>query len=81
MKSHLHNILEDLEDSEFEDFKWRLKLEKPSIPSHQLDKKAQRTDAVDLMVQTCRDSEAVEVTKKILTVINRNDLVQRVGNI
>lgn len=80
MKSHLYHILEDLQNSEFEDFKWHLKLEKTSIPPHQLET-AQRRDAVDLMVQTYGDPEAVEVTKRILTEINRNDLVQTVGNI
>uniref|UniRef100_A0A3B4T2J3 Pyrin domain-containing protein n=1 Tax=Seriola dumerili TaxID=41447 RepID=A0A3B4T2J3_SERDU len=38
--------------------------------------KADRLDTVDLMVQTYKRDEALEMTKDILRRINRNDLVE-----
>ncbi|XP_042291170.1 uncharacterized protein LOC121912796 [Thunnus maccoyii] len=78
-KEDLVKTLEDLIEKEFEDFKWLLKDE--SLEGHQAIKasqleKAERQDTVDLMVQTYQLPGAVEVTKKLLKKINRNDLLQ-----
>ena len=75
--------LEDLIEKEFEDFKWFLKDE--SLEGHQAIKasqleKAERRDTVDLMVQTYQLPGAVEVTKKLLKKINRNDLLQSLSD-
>ncbi|XP_022616365.1 NACHT, LRR and PYD domains-containing protein 12-like [Seriola dumerili] len=42
--------------------------------------KAERRDTVDLMVQTCGFHGALEVTRKVLEKINRNDLVQSLSD-
>eukprot|EP00064_Thunnus_orientalis_P014058 superscaffoldBa00002392_g14099 len=80
----LLNILEDLGDNEFGKFKWSLKYEKVSditpIKESQL-MKAERRDAVDLMMQKYEFAGAVDVIKSILTKINRNDLVRKLPNI
>eukprot|EP00064_Thunnus_orientalis_P022519 superscaffoldBa00007647_g22717 len=78
-KEDLLKTLEDLIGKDFEDFKWFLKHE--SLEGHQAIKasqleKAERRDTVDLMVQTYQLPGAVEVTKKLLKKINRNDLLQ-----
>ncbi|XP_067441841.1 NACHT, LRR and PYD domains-containing protein 3-like [Thunnus thynnus] len=83
MKEDLLNTLEDLIEKEFEDFKWFLKDE--SLEGHQAIKasqleKAERRDTVDLMVQTYQLPGAVEVTKKLLQKINRNDLLQSLSD-
>lgn len=71
--------MKDLEDNELKEFKWYLQkaevLERfPIIPKSQLDK-ADRTDTIDQMLQTyCENT--LQVTKKVLKKINRNDLVQ-----
>uniref|UniRef100_A0A3B4V5G4 Pyrin domain-containing protein n=1 Tax=Seriola dumerili TaxID=41447 RepID=A0A3B4V5G4_SERDU len=70
--------LEDLRDKEFKDFKWYL--QQPDIMGgyHTIKvsklEKAERRDTVDLMVQTCGFHGALEVTRKVLEKINRNDL-------
>ncbi|XP_067441834.1 NACHT, LRR and PYD domains-containing protein 12-like [Thunnus thynnus] len=79
----LLKTLEDLIEKEFEDFKWFLKHE--SLEGHQAIKaaqleKAKRRDTVDLMVQTYQLPGAVEVTKKLLKKINRNDLLQSLSD-
>lgn len=75
----LINILDNLKDDEFENFKWYLKNEKVDniqpIKVHQLSK-AERRDAVDLMVQKYEFDGAVEVMRSILKKISRNDLVK-----
>lgn len=81
---HLLETLDDLGDEELKIFKWFLQqadiLEDfPAIPKSHLEK-ADRPDTVDLIVQTYND-QSVEVTKKVLTKINRNDLVQSLSNI
>ena len=82
-ESDLLNILNNLEDNQFKDFKWHLKYEKvgdiPPIQESQLSK-AERRDVVDLMVRKY-ESESVEMTKRILKKINRNDLVKKLSNI
>ncbi|CAK6978022.1 NACHT%2C LRR and PYD domains-containing protein 12-like, partial [Scomber scombrus] len=82
-KRDLLNILNDLKDDEFKDFKWTLEEEKVGdiepIRKSQLEK-AERRDVVDLMVQKYELSGAVKVMKSILK-INRNDLVEKLSNI
>ncbi|XP_042256073.1 NACHT, LRR and PYD domains-containing protein 12-like [Thunnus maccoyii] len=80
----LLDILDDLRDNEFENFKWSLKYEKvgdiPPIKESQLSK-AERRDAVDLMVQKYEFAGAVKVIENILKKISRNDLVGKLPNI
>ncbi|XP_030588069.1 NACHT, LRR and PYD domains-containing protein 3-like [Archocentrus centrarchus] len=73
------DILEELREKEFDDFKWFLQQDGfleglPSIKACQLEK-AERQDTVSLMVQTYRLPGAVEVTRKVLERISRNDLL------
>lgn len=80
----LLETLMDLGDEELKIFKWFLQQEEilkdfPAIPKSHL-KKADRMDTVDLIVQTY-NKQFVEVIKKVLTKINRNDLVQKLSNI
>ncbi|XP_067459334.1 NACHT, LRR and PYD domains-containing protein 3-like isoform X3 [Thunnus thynnus] len=80
----LLNILDDLRDNEFENFKWFLKYEKVGdiepIKENPLSK-AERRDTVDLMVQKYEFAGAVEVIKSILKKISRNDLVRKLPNV
>ncbi|XP_050927569.1 NACHT, LRR and PYD domains-containing protein 12-like isoform X2 [Lates calcarifer] len=75
----LLRALKDLGDNELKEFKWYLQksevLERfPVIPKSRLDK-ADRTDTVDQMLQTyCENT--LEVTKKVLRKLDRNDLVR-----
>ncbi|XP_005951090.1 E3 ubiquitin-protein ligase TRIM21-like [Haplochromis burtoni] len=76
----LLNILEDLTDDEFEGFKWRLQqgevlASRPTIKKSRL-QTAKRRDTVDLMVHTYTLPGAVEVTRKVLERVCRNDLLQ-----
>ncbi|KAF1381136.1 hypothetical protein PFLUV_G00171400 [Perca fluviatilis] len=77
---HLLNTLEDLKEEEFQKFKWHL--QQPNIQEgYQSIKvamleKAERQDTVDVMVKTYQLHGALNVTKKVLQMINRNDLVQ-----
>ncbi|XP_050926884.1 NLR family CARD domain-containing protein 3 isoform X2 [Lates calcarifer] len=80
----LLNTLEDLGDEEFSKFKWFLQQPDSlqgflSIRKRDLET-ADRLKTVDLMVQTYRLPGAVEVTRKILEKINRNDLVQSLSD-
>lgn len=73
-------MLEDLKKEELEKFKWFLRdrdvlVELQPIPESKLEK-ASTCELVDLVVQTYTE-KAVEVTKKVLKKINRNDLVQK----
>ncbi|KAM4583607.1 NLR family CARD domain-containing protein 3-like isoform 4-T7 [Odontesthes bonariensis] len=79
------NTLEDLGDEEFCKFKWFLQQADslgglPAIKKYRLET-ANRSDTVDLMVQTYRLPGAVEVTRKVLERINRNDLLQSLSAI
>ncbi|GLD67054.1 NACHT, LRR and PYD domains-containing protein 1-like protein [Lates japonicus] len=77
MKIDLKNILDDLRDEDFKNFKWFLKCETvnniPPIEERQLSK-AERQDTVDLMVQKYGLVGAVGVMERALTNISRNDL-------
>uniref|UniRef100_A0A4W6E340 Pyrin domain-containing protein n=1 Tax=Lates calcarifer TaxID=8187 RepID=A0A4W6E340_LATCA len=80
----LLNTLEDLGDEEFSKFKWFLQQPDSlqgflSIRKRDLET-ADRLKTVDLMVQTYRLPGAVEVTRKLLEKINRNDLVQSLSD-
>lgn len=80
----LLETLDDLRDEELKIFKWFLQQAEiledfPAIPKSHLDK-ADRLDTLGLIVQTYHE-QSVEVTKKVLTKISRNDLVQNLSNI
>ncbi|XP_026196957.1 NLR family CARD domain-containing protein 3-like [Anabas testudineus] len=74
----LLRALKDLGDNELKEFKWYLQKSDvlgsfPIIHKSQLDK-ADRTDTVDQMLQTYCE-KTLEVTKKVLRKLHRNDLV------
>uniref|UniRef100_A0A667X7C5 B30.2/SPRY domain-containing protein n=1 Tax=Myripristis murdjan TaxID=586833 RepID=A0A667X7C5_9TELE len=74
----LLSVLEDLREDEFRKFQWFLgdhdiQKDLPAIPKYKLDH-ADRLDTVDLMVQMY-DAESAEVTKRVLSLMNRSDLV------
>ncbi|XP_034722423.1 uncharacterized protein LOC117941526 [Etheostoma cragini] len=75
----LFNTLEDLKEEEFVKFKWHLHQDLlegyQSIKVSKLEN-AERQDTVDVMVNTYRVDGALTVTKKVLEMMNRNDLVQ-----
>lgn len=80
----LLETLMDLGDEELKIFKWHLQQAEilkniPAMPKSHLEK-ADRPDTLDLILQTYNE-QSVEVIKKVLTRINRNDLVQRLSNI
>lgn len=80
----LLETLEDLGDEELRIFKWVLQQgeileDVPAIPKSHLEK-ADRLDTLELIVQTYSE-QSVKVVKKVLTKINRNDLVQGLSNI
>lgn len=85
LEEGLLNMLEDLRDLEFEKFKWCLK--QPGIQEgYKIIKaskleKAERWNAVDLLVNTYTLCGALKVTKKVLEKINRNYLVQSLSDI
>ncbi|CAK6973850.1 NACHT%2C LRR and PYD domains-containing protein 12-like isoform X5 [Scomber scombrus] len=84
LEEELLNILEKLKDDNFKTFKWYLELDDvlegfKGIPVAKLENAA-RQDTVDLMVQKHLDHGALQLTKKILEKIYRNDLVQRLQN-
>ncbi|XP_067430238.1 golgin subfamily A member 6-like protein 25 [Thunnus thynnus] len=81
-KEKLLKTLKELGDEAFEDFKWHLQqpdiLEGFStIPKCDLEK-ACRRDTVDEIVQTY-NHQAVEVVKKILKTMNKNDVVEKLS--
>ncbi|XP_062299437.1 NLR family CARD domain-containing protein 3-like isoform X2 [Scomber scombrus] len=84
-KRDLLNILDDLKDDEFKNFKWSLEDEEVGdiepIRKSQLEKAEERWDVVDLMVQKYELAGAVEVMKSVLKKISRNDLVTDLSNI
>lgn len=79
----LLETLEDLGDRELKTFKWYLQQvdflkELPAIPKSRLEA-ADRPDTVDLMVQTYSQL-CVEVAKRVLKRMKRNDLVESLSN-
>lgn len=92
LKEKLWITLEDLRGEEFKEFKWILQqadimhtivphLEvHPAIPVTRLEG-ADRQDTVVQMVQIYGPHGALEVTRKVLMKIKRNDLVQRLQNL
>ncbi|XP_071388901.1 NACHT, LRR and PYD domains-containing protein 3-like [Centroberyx affinis] len=82
-KEKLLETLEDLGDEELKIFQWFLQQDDilegfPAIRKSKVEK-ANRQDTVDQMVQTY-NQHSLEVTKKVLMKINRNDLVQSLSN-
>ncbi|XP_037621659.1 NACHT, LRR and PYD domains-containing protein 12-like [Sebastes umbrosus] len=81
---YLLNTLEDLKGKQFRDFKWYL--QQPDIlegyEAIKVSKleKAKRRDTVHLMTTTYKLPGALEVTKKVLEKIKRNDLVQKLSD-
>ncbi|XP_067426348.1 NACHT, LRR and PYD domains-containing protein 12-like isoform X2 [Thunnus thynnus] len=92
LKEGLWMTLEDLKEEEFKQLKWILQqadimhtiiphLEVyPAIPVTRLEK-TDRQDTVVQMVQFYGLHGALEVTRKLLIKINRNDLLQQLPNI
>uniref|UniRef100_UPI003AAF613C NLR family CARD domain-containing protein 3-like isoform X2 n=1 Tax=Centroberyx gerrardi TaxID=166262 RepID=UPI003AAF613C len=83
VKELLLETLNDLGDEDFKSFRWFLQQDDilegfPAIPKSRLEK-ADRLDTVDQMVQTYSEN-TLEVTKKVLMKINRNDLEQSLSN-
>uniref|UniRef100_A0A3B4VG55 Pyrin domain-containing protein n=1 Tax=Seriola dumerili TaxID=41447 RepID=A0A3B4VG55_SERDU len=71
------------DSNEFQKFKWHLQQGDSSkgyrsIPEGRLEE-AEMWRTVDLMEQTYTGPKAVEVTRKILKKINRNDLICRLN--
>ncbi|KAM3864030.1 NLR family CARD domain-containing protein 3-like [Diretmus argenteus] len=84
-KQQLWRILDDLGDKELKRFKWNLQQDDiledyPAIPKILLET-ADTMETVDRMVKTFGLPGALEVTRKVLVMIKRNDLVQRLLNI
>ncbi|KAM8735552.1 uncharacterized protein AB9X84_023968 [Acanthopagrus schlegelii] len=79
-REKLLNVLEQLKQQEFKEFKWFLQDSDiltglPGIPHHRLEE-GDMLDVVDLMLQTY-SQQSVELTKKVFQKIQRNDLVQK----
>ncbi|XP_030009302.1 uncharacterized protein LOC115432540 isoform X2 [Sphaeramia orbicularis] len=77
LKEHLFDILKDLVDDDFKEFKWFLNSEKPPIPISQLEN-AKRTDTVNLMIQTYY-TDTPRVTVTILEKMKKTDLVKKLS--
>lgn len=79
----LLKILDELGEEELERFKFFLKCERTkdssTIPKRKLEN-TRTWDIVDLMIQAFPLPEAVEVTKRVLTKIPRNDLVKTLSD-
>ncbi|KAK9535763.1 hypothetical protein VZT92_008123 [Zoarces viviparus] len=80
----LLKTLKDLKEDEFKDFCWYLKEHGfmkpyPAIKESKLEN-ANRLETVDLMVKTFERHGALDVTRKVLQEIPRNDLLQRLPN-
>uniref|UniRef100_A0A668A394 Pyrin domain-containing protein n=1 Tax=Myripristis murdjan TaxID=586833 RepID=A0A668A394_9TELE len=81
-KEQLLSVLKALADKDLKEFQWFLQDAEmmkpfPAIPKCDLET-ADRLDTVDLMVQTY-DEDNVEVTRKVLSKMNKNDLVQHLS--
>ena len=74
------NILDDMSNEEFKNFKWHLKRESindiPPIKVSQLGG-AERRDVVDLMMQKYELEGTVQAMVNVLKKISRNDLVKK----
>uniref|UniRef100_A0A672ZM41 NACHT domain-containing protein n=1 Tax=Sphaeramia orbicularis TaxID=375764 RepID=A0A672ZM41_9TELE len=77
LKEGLFDILKDLVDDDFKEFKWFLNNEKPTIPISRLEN-ADRMDTVDLMVQTYY-TDTPRVTVTILEKMKKTDLVKKLS--
>ncbi|XP_029979235.1 uncharacterized protein LOC115411292 isoform X2 [Sphaeramia orbicularis] len=78
-KMNLLSVLEKLDDEEFKEFKGKLK-EEPMFRWFRVEK-AERTDVVDLMMDSYGGSGSRMETRKVLEDMNRTDLVQRLTEI
>ncbi|XP_038129643.1 pyrin-like [Cyprinodon tularosa] len=81
MQEQILNTLDELNEEEFERYKWFLQRPEnlsglPTLKKKNLEK-AKTFEIVDLMVQTYNLSRCLEVTCQILKKINRNDLYPR----
>uniref|UniRef100_A0A667WR24 Pyrin domain-containing protein n=1 Tax=Myripristis murdjan TaxID=586833 RepID=A0A667WR24_9TELE len=79
----LLRVLEDLGEKELQSFKWFLQQpgilnDLPAIPKSRLET-ADRQDTLNEMVKTY-SLYTVEVTKRVLTKMNKNDLVQQLAH-
>nr|XP_040016567.1 NACHT, LRR and PYD domains-containing protein 3-like [Gasterosteus aculeatus aculeatus] len=80
VKKYLINILVELKEEEFKEFKWHLR-DPPSpedfraIPACPL-QNADRRKTVDLMVRY-HGSDSVDLAKEVLETIPRMDLIQK----
>lgn len=77
-------ILEDLTDGEFKKFKWFLQQAEvlegfPPIPKCRLEK-VDRLDTIDVLSETY-NKNIVEVMIKVLKMIQKNDLVERLATV
>ncbi|MEQ2304878.1 hypothetical protein AMECASPLE_031871, partial [Ameca splendens] len=72
LKINLLNILDDLNEDDFNRFKWILK----TLYNIPFNEKEKRENVVDRIVQRYSSEGAVEVMKEILEHIKRNDLVE-----
>ncbi|XP_029903843.1 NACHT, LRR and PYD domains-containing protein 3-like, partial [Myripristis murdjan] len=82
LREQLLDVLKDLVEDDLKEFQWFLQDPEimkpfPAVPKSKLEK-VDRLDTVDLMVQTY-GKDTVEVTKKVLSKMNKNDLVQRLS--
>ena len=80
----LLNILQELEQDDFQKFKWRLKQDNvlegnTGIPPAELEG-AERWKTVDLMIGKYKSPGAKQITMNILEEIGQNDLVDRLRN-
>ncbi|XP_031734027.1 stonustoxin subunit alpha-like [Anarrhichthys ocellatus] len=80
----LLSTLKDLKEDEFKEFTWYLQQHDfmkpyPAIKGAKLEK-PNKPDTVDLMVKTFELHGALEVTRKVLQKIPRNDLLQSLPN-
>ncbi|MEQ2169966.1 hypothetical protein GOODEAATRI_030378, partial [Goodea atripinnis] len=84
LKRKLFNILKDLTDENFRDFKWCLEDESSdgssTIQKAELEN-AERRDVVDLVVRRFGFEGALKVTEKVLKDIGMNNLVEELQNL
>ncbi|MEQ2242580.1 hypothetical protein ILYODFUR_037293, partial [Ilyodon furcidens] len=83
LKRKLFNILKDLKDENFKNFKWCLEDESldGSSPIQKAElENADRQDVVDLVVHRFGFEGALKVTEKVLKDIGMNNLVEELQN-